>query len=196
MSVLTADRNLAKLNPEFRRRVEKFLKECMDQEIPIKVSEAWRSNARQKWLWSLGRFFPNKQKAKKTWVTYSLHQEGKAIDIFFNNGGDIYVGDWDKVYDIAERCGLESLYRLQGVDRPHLQMDEHWRPAFDRKKHENVFIKWGIVEIPKNLDKPPTREEMYKIDYLLFERLFLKINKLEKKIKLLEAANRRSMRKK
>jgi hypothetical protein len=188
MSIFTADRDLNKLTPEMKKRVQKFLKECADAGTPVFITEGFRTTARQKWLYSFGRYGENKSKGKVTWTLESNHMTGEAVDIAFDKAGDIYVGQWEKVYDIAEKNGLRSLYRDSGYDRPHLNFDHNWTPPFNRRVHEKKLIDLGIVTTEKDLDLPPTREEFYKIASLLHESQ-------EKRIEALEKDNRTLKRK-
>jgi len=185
--MFTANRSLNALKPEMKRRVEKLLKECKDRECPIFITETHRTQARQNYLYAFGRYGENKDKGKVTWTTKSNHTKGESIDFAFDHTDNIYKGQWDEVYDIAEEVGLKSLFRETGYDRPHLDYNLDWRPPFNRRKYEDDLIKWGIVSIPKDLDQPPTREESYKISMELFSRQHKQIVSLQKKVKSLEA---------
>ena len=135
-----ADRDLNHLNPVFGQKVTKLLSLCDGNKIPIIITEGNRSKARQFWLWCKGRIVkksdeiaflgydsPEIDSAPKekavTWTLRSNHLTGRAVDFCFRTpqGGASYNGDWDKVYDLAEICGMESLFRKAGLDRPHLQ---------------------------------------------------------------------------
>jgi len=187
MSIFTPDRDLEKLTPEMKRRVERFIRDCADSELPVFVTEGFRSRARQRWLYSFGRYGENKAKGKVTWTLQSNHMRGQAIDIAFR-GKELYPKSpsmWEKAYDIAAKHGLISLYRASGFDRPHINYDNSWIPKPNRRQYEDELIRWGIVTLPKNLDLPPTREEFYKIVMELFKRNRKKITDLEKEIKKL-----------
>lgn len=186
MSIFKANRSLNSLTPHMKKRVETFLKQCKDENVPVFVTEAGRTKGRQQYLYSIGRYGENKDKGKVTWTLNSNHMRGEAIDIAFDHPGNIYQGNWEKVYRIASQNGLKSLYAETGYDRPHLNFDHQWKPKPNRRAYEDDLIKWGIVTIPKDLDRPPTREEMYKIDMELFSRLYKKIHSLEKEIRKLK----------
>lgn len=82
----TAYRKLDKLTPEFREKVEKFLKACPQ----VFITESWRSEERQAEL----------VKAKLSFVKRSNHQDGLAIDIAFN-GPELYPADINKWFTVA-----------------------------------------------------------------------------------------------
>lgn len=107
------DRDLTKLKPEFKIKVDKFLAEVEG----IFVTEAWRSDERQAELLKSGA----------SQVTVSNHQLGNAIDIAFY-GDDLYPSDhskWEEVAKIANKYGMEWGYDLWAhlgfVDKPHFQ---------------------------------------------------------------------------
>ena len=76
MSVKTTDRDLTKLNASFRKKVELRLAETPD----IFVTEAYRTQERQNYLYSLGRTISGR---KVTRTTSSNHTKGIAVDVAF-----------------------------------------------------------------------------------------------------------------
>lgn len=182
MNPFKASRELTLLIPDMRKRVENFLKECKDKDVEVFVTEAWRSKIRQAYLFSIGRFGPNKTGSKVTWVRYSKHQDGVAVDIAFQKPGDIYVGLWEDVFDIAEANGLISLFRDKGVDRPHLEFDYGWKPRTYRRKEEQYMMDVGVISTAKNLDSSPNREEVIAIAAKSYKSLLKRIKTLDKKI--------------
>jgi len=189
MSVFKADRSLASLTDEMRKRTENFLKLCKDHEINIGISETGRTVARQRYLYSFGRVFAefgsqNKDKGAVTWTLDSNHLRGEAIDIYFDNGGNIYNGPWSEVYDYARQCGLSSLFDKTGYDRPHLEFDHEWKPPINRRAYEDFLFNNGIISVPgKDLDQPCTREETYKIVVELFKKQQTQLNNMKKDIR-------------
>ena len=139
-----AKRGTATLTPQMRDRVLKFMKICENKKLNVMITETGRSKARQLYLYAKGRViglsqekaylgyddpevYSKPRERKVTWTLKSKHIEGKAIDICFKiNGGINYSGDWEAVWDIAEECGLVSLFRKYGIDKPHLEFNEDW----------------------------------------------------------------------
>lgn len=150
--MFSAYRGLDKLDQEMRKRVEAFLVLCKEAELDILITETWRSKPRQLWLWCKGRvlslrternylgyddknIYSKPRERKVTWTLRSKHQTGEAIDICFKTAyGITYNGDWDKVFDIAEKCGIESLWRTFKRDKPHLQINKNWSPPDTERK--------------------------------------------------------------
>lgn len=119
MGVKDTDRDLSKLDENFRKKVEVFL-ELVSKDIFI--TEWYRSQERQDYLYSLWRTVPG---SKVTWVAKSKHTEGLAIDIAFN-GDILYPSDawvWRKIAKVAGYYGIDWGYDLWETDKPHFQCD-------------------------------------------------------------------------
>jgi hypothetical protein len=121
MNIFTPDTDLNKLNSDFRKKVDLFLPKVYA--MGVFVTEAYRGNARQKWLRSIGH----------SKVKVSNHQLGLAIDIAFSDDlrtlqkeRELYPEDvkrWREVADIAKSCGIDWGYDLWQWDKPHFQDD-------------------------------------------------------------------------
>lgn len=122
-----ADRDLRKLNPNFRVKVNAFLRQAVPQ-CGIFVTEAWRSDERQKELFAQGL-----SKTKR-----SKHQDGLAIDIAFL-GEELYPKDpkkWEEVAEIAKECGINWGYEMWGWDKPHFE--DNGKNFFDPMTEEEI----------------------------------------------------------
>ena len=117
---MKANRDIEQLSEPFESFVKAFLEECKQNGLDIFVTEGHRPQERQDWLYAAGR---TRQGSIVTWTLNSKHTQRQAIDIAFN-GSELYPRDielWEKVYDIAEKHHILSLYRKYGVDMPHLE---------------------------------------------------------------------------
>lgn len=117
---LQPNRDLSLLQPSFRKKVEWFLSEAKQ----VFVTEGYRSQARQDYLYSLGRTRPWK---KVTRTLNSNHTKGIAIDIAFK-GWALYPSDIRErtdVANIATKYGIAWWYDLWGIDKPHFQ--DNWK---------------------------------------------------------------------
>ena len=114
------DRDINKLKPEFKKKVDRFLKEV--KPMGAFVTEAFRSAPRQTYL----------RATNKSWVKISNHQRGLAIDIAFKDDlrtkniieKDLYPNNikrWIEVSEIASKYGIDWGYNLWGEDMPHFQ---------------------------------------------------------------------------
>ena len=116
-----AYRGLDKLEPNFKKKVTKWLTAVESMDVDIFVTETWRSDERQAYLLSIGA----------SHVKRSNHQDGLAVDIAFSQVryGTLYPKDhslWRKVADEAIKYGIDWGYDLWAVkygfvDKPHFQ---------------------------------------------------------------------------
>ncbi len=128
--------NFKGLTPETKRKMDMFMRACAAQQnITLKgagiiITHAVRTAAEQNALWQIGR--DSKGRAIGKTVTNakagkSMHEIGKAFDIcFLINKRASYVGPWEQVGQIGEKCGLEwggrwTIAKEGIVDKPHFQ---------------------------------------------------------------------------
>jgi peptidoglycan LD-endopeptidase CwlK len=114
--------DLALLHPAIRLAINKVLKSLEAEKIPLFVFEAWRSPARQHYLYAQGRT------TSGPIVTYqdawgSYHQYGLAVDLVFGGPGkwtwkEPKKGMWGRMHDIGRENGLMPL----SFEVPHLQL--------------------------------------------------------------------------
>ncbi|HEX7830359.1 MAG TPA: M15 family metallopeptidase [Thermoanaerobaculia bacterium] len=134
------DRDPAKLDGEFRVRLEKTLTACAAEGIPFKFHEGFRTVQRQQWLYGQGRptapfgrpgnVVTNRDGVKKL----SNHQgnglpgSGCAADCYpLNAQGKVTLNapekTWKRFAEIAEANGLTAGYRwVQPHDPPHIEL--------------------------------------------------------------------------
>lgn len=113
--ITQTDRDLNKLNENFKLKVQDWLNANPD----IFVTEAYRSQARQDYLYEQGRTRPGQI---VTWTTKSSHTEGRAVDIAFH--GELYPSDitkWEKIAESAKLFGIKWMFEEWGVDKPHFE---------------------------------------------------------------------------
>jgi len=168
-----ANRDLNALTPEMKKRVERWLKKCAEHGIDILITEGRRSQARQKFLYSFGRYGINRTKAKVTWTMKSNHLTGNAIDFgFLDNGKFHYNGPWDTCYDIAEKVGLKSLYRKYKTDRPHLEFDEEWNDDTPEWARDSMkYLDKKKIMSNKRPNDPITRAEIAVVAHRIIKHL-------------------------
>lgn len=134
------DRDPAKLDPEFRTRLEQTLAACSAEGIPFKFHEGFRTVQRQQWLFGQGRknvpfarpgnIVTNRDGVNKL----SNHQgngmpgSGCAADCYpLNASGKVTLdapeATWKRFAEIAEANGLTAGYRWkQPHDPPHIEL--------------------------------------------------------------------------
>jgi hypothetical protein len=138
-------KSLDRLNPEFRRKVELWLKENPE----IFITETYRSFTRQLYLYSKGI----------TPTLRSNHQLGLAVDIAFE-GNELYPKDlekWKKIGKSANKFGIDWGYYLWGRDKPHFQ---------NGSKQLNMNIFAETISLLKDLWSKQSDEDKKKIGKL------------------------------
>lgn len=115
---------LSALEPDFRGRVEKMLRDSEVAGVPLIVLETRRSLLRQFWLWLGGRVDKTRPQVTKV-ITKGRHLTGEAIDVWPKGLGFKGVEEAKarellvlKVRPIANRYGLDNPIEW---DRPHFQ---------------------------------------------------------------------------
>lgn len=102
-----------------------FLEKCKQRGFDIKITEGFRTAAKQEKLYAQGR--TDKTKPIVTYATSktSLHCQSKAFDIAFN-GKVAYPNDdkkWKEIADIGVECGLTpGFYFKKFRDAVHFQV--------------------------------------------------------------------------
>ncbi|MBI3911812.1 MAG: M15 family metallopeptidase [Armatimonadetes bacterium] len=137
------NRSLGDLHPDFRKKVDRWLKRLKEEKIQLVIGETYRSSERQARLYEKGRTLTGEVWAPAEVVTKALagrspHEWGLALDAYPAGG------DGKPVYDVqsdakmlevmtraAELADEEGIYwggNFPGnfVDYPHFQ-DAGWR---------------------------------------------------------------------
>ena len=123
MDITKACRDLSELLPEVKKGAELFLEECKKQGLNVLITETYRPQARQDWLYEQGRTRAGK---KVTWTKKSKHTSRRAFDICKNVRGREYDnsdGFFKKCADIAVSIGFTAGYYWDKQDMPHIQLD-------------------------------------------------------------------------
>ena len=115
MAVTDACRDINELVPYVKQRIEKWLNECKAAGLAVKVSETYRSNERQLYLYNKGA---------STIKTTGAHGFRIAVDYYIDQPGNIYPADKMKTAaQIAKKIGFEWGGAWTSFkDTPHLQM--------------------------------------------------------------------------
>ncbi len=131
----TRRRHIDELHPDFRNRMSELMERLKPKGLRFKIFEAYRTPARQNWLYAQGRTRALDQ-SKITYVGpwASMHNYGLAVDLVLDypgvnlweerklDGVD-YGAKWHQMRDIAVKCGLHVLKKDgKPWDLGHLQM--------------------------------------------------------------------------
>ena len=145
--VTRACRDLNKLSKNGKIACEMFLEECEKQGLKVLVTETYRSQARQSYLYEQGRTRPGQIVTQVKKVGY--HNTGNAWDICQNIKGKEYSDNsfFEKCGKIAKSLGIEwGGYWTGFVDKPHFQISNNWTPPknksttpMQQEKDEDLF---------------------------------------------------------
>ena len=137
--VTRACRDLNKLSVKGKQACELFLAECKKQGLNVLVTETYRSQARQTYLYEQGRTRAGQIVTNVKKVGY--HNTGNAWDICKNVKGQEYSDNafFAKCGAIAKSLGIEWGGYWKGfVDKPHFQISDSWQPP---KQRDDEVIK-------------------------------------------------------
>lgn len=124
MDKTKACRDIEELIPEVQKGALLFLEECKRQGLNVLITETYRSQERQDYLYEQGRSRPGR---KVTWTRRSKHTSRRAFDICRKEKGREYDnsdGFFKKAADIAVSLGFTAGYYWSKQDMPHIQLDE------------------------------------------------------------------------
>lgn len=99
-SVKKVENNISLLEPDTQKRIALLMEEAEQVGLNLQVSETFRPQERQEWLFRQGRVDTGNI---ITWTLTSAHQSGRAIDFIVN---DDYSGN-DPGYDWLQRRARE-----------------------------------------------------------------------------------------
>lgn len=151
MDVTKTCRDLGELLPEVRKGAEVLLAECKRQGLDIIITETYRSQERQDYLFEQGRTRPGR---KVTWTRNSFHTTRRAFDVCQNIKGDEYNPvALMKVAHLAKMMGFNPGAFWKKQDIPHIQLNvgdklnlnvfEEKNKALEEKKRETEEKKEG-----------------------------------------------------
>jgi|GEM_PF-304426 len=139
-SVTTTCRDLTELLPVAQTACRLLFQECYKAGIQnIFVTETYRSQARQNYLYAQGRTRPGKI---VTWTLKSNHTSRLAWDIAIAPPKSLYdVDTLTKVGAIARKLGITWGGDWERrIDRPHFEVKRNWRMPKGYKLESQVIV--------------------------------------------------------
>ena len=121
-----ACRDISALSPVAQRACRAFLRECEKEGLPVLITETYRSQARQDYLYAQGRTRTGKV---VTWTRTSRHTGRMAWDICKNVKGQEYTDAafFAKCGAIAKRLGITWGGTWDTPDKPHFEVTKDWK---------------------------------------------------------------------
>ncbi len=174
MSDITkACRDITKLTPEAQKACNLFLEKCKQAGLNVLITETYRSQARQNYLYTQGRTRGGKV---VTWTHNSRHTSRRAWDICKNVKGQEYSDPsfFRKCGEIAAELGITwgGIWK-SSPDTPHFEIAEDWKePSTHVTEDKALFnavtaiIKRG-VQLTVNAWRSPERINLNNVPALV-----------------------------
>lgn len=137
-------RDINELTTRAQKACRMFLAECKAQGLNVLITETYRSQERQNYLYEQGRTTKGNI---VTWTKYSRHTSRRAWDICQNVKGQEYSNT-----TFFRRCG--EIARSMGIiwggdwstpDMPHFEVSENWNYEGDITMTETERIKFNML---------------------------------------------------
>lgn len=124
-NVTSACRDINSLQPLAKKACTLFLAACAERGIDIFLTECYRSQERQDYLYEQGRTRPGRI---VTWTRNSNHKGGMAWDIACKAPNDLYDKKIiAKAGAVAKELGIEWGGTWTTPDTPHFQISNDWK---------------------------------------------------------------------
>ena len=136
-------RDTKELNKIAQQACELFLAQCKKGGIDIFITETYRSQERQNYLYDQGR---TRKGQIVTWTRNSNHTSRMAWDIAVSPPKDLYDPQvLAKAGKIAKSLDIEWGGNWQPPDKPHFQIDQNWQPPKGEKQVNKIKIRLNEV---------------------------------------------------
>lgn len=152
MNVSVANRNIGDLKPLAQTACKLFLEECSKQNVKVFVTETYRSQARQNYLYEQGR---TRKGNIVTWTKNSNHTGRMAWDIAISPPKDLYdINELTRAGKIAKELGITwgGTWKAPNTDTPHFEITSNWKPPTDKGGYKVKKIKINLNGKIKEVD--------------------------------------------
>lgn len=125
MGITKACRDIKQLNPLAQTACNLFLAECKRQGVDVFVTETYRPQARQNYLYEQGRTRPGQV---VTWTKSSNHTGRMAWDIAVSPPKQLYdASTLNAAGAVAKRLGITWGGTWKTPDKPHFEINANWK---------------------------------------------------------------------
>lgn len=144
-NVTKACRDVGELTKNAQTACTMFLKECKKQGLDVLITETYRSQERQNYLYEQGRTRPGQ---KVTWTKNSRHTSRRAWDICKNEKGKEYsdTAFFKKCGAVAKKFGIIWGGTWKTPDMPHFEISAEWKhkgEEFDMEEFEKFKAQYA-----------------------------------------------------
>jgi len=144
-------RDIAELTPSAQMACNLFMAECKRRGLNVLITETYRSQERQNYLYSLGR---TREGSKVTWTKNSRHTSRRAWDICKNVKGGEYSdsGFFKACGAVAAMFGITWGGEWKTPDTPHFEVSEDWEYKEIDMEELNI-LKARVSELEARLEE-------------------------------------------
>ncbi|MBP3887600.1 MAG: M15 family metallopeptidase [Cellulosilyticum sp.] len=175
-NVTSACRDINSLQPLAKKACTLFLAACAERGIDIFLTECYRSQERQDYLYEQGRTRPGKI---VTWTRNSNHKGGMAWDIACKTPNDLYDKKIiAKAGAVAKELGIEWGGTWTTPDTPHFQISNEWKEPI-KQDHDLINAVAKIISKGININAA-NWNDLARINLKNVDALLLKLGGLDK----------------
>lgn len=116
-------RDISELSPNAQKACQLFLKRCEQRGLDVFITETYRSQERQDYLYSLGR---TRAGNKVTWTKNSRHTSRRAWDIACRGGILYNTAVLSQCGAVAAELGITWGGTWKTPDTPHFEVSRDW----------------------------------------------------------------------
>jgi peptidoglycan L-alanyl-D-glutamate endopeptidase CwlK len=144
MSTTNACRDISQLTLNAQKACNMFISECEAQGLKVLITETYRSQERQNYLYAQGR---TRKGNIVTWTKNSRHTSRRAWDICQNVKGQEYSNTtfFRRCGEIAKNMGITWGGNWSTPDMPHFEIHENWSYEGDVPMTETERIKFNML---------------------------------------------------
>lgn len=144
--VTKACRDISELSTSAQIACTLFMNECEKAGLKVLITETYRSQARQNWLYAQGR---TRAGNVVTWTKNSRHTGRMAWDICKNVKGQEYSDSsfFAKCGEIAKKLGITWGGTWSTPDKPHFEITARWQSPI---KEDDEVVKKELVIVNGN----------------------------------------------
>ncbi|USK54357.1 M15 family metallopeptidase [Cytobacillus solani] len=137
MSVTATCRDINELHSVAQTACKLFLEECKKAGLDIFITETYRSQARQDYLYAQGRTRPG---PIVTWTLKSNHKSRLAWDIACNKPSLYDAATLKKAGLIAMNLGIGWGGVWKNPDMPHFEVTANWKAPIIKEDEEEMAV--------------------------------------------------------
>ncbi len=145
-------RDISELTPSAQTACRNFLNQCRQSGLKVRITETYRSQERQDYLYEQGRTRSGKI---VTWTHRSRHTSRRAWDICKDVKGEEYTDSnfFAMCGEIAKKLGITWGGTWKQADTPHFEIPENREPKKEDDTIDTEKFKEELDSIKNTLDK-------------------------------------------